>query len=75
MCFATGLLPAACLAAAAGQWTLIDFGLSRRYLDDEGRLLPERTDASFRGSSTYASAQVRRTYCLRAMLAPVARWG
>lgn len=46
-------------AAAPGEWTLIDFGLARRYLDDEQQQLPERTDASFRGSSTYASAQVR----------------
>ncbi|KXZ54417.1 hypothetical protein GPECTOR_5g71 [Gonium pectorale] len=34
---------------------LTDFGLARRYLDDAGEVLPERTDTSFRGSTTYAS--------------------
>ncbi len=34
---------------------IIDFGLARRYTDDAGDVLPERTDTSFRGSTTYAS--------------------
>ncbi|KAG2452875.1 hypothetical protein HYH02_002219 [Chlamydomonas schloesseri] len=38
-----------------GTWKVIDFGLARRYLDDLGEVLPERTDTSFRGSTTYAS--------------------
>ncbi|GLC55916.1 hypothetical protein PLESTB_001043900 [Pleodorina starrii] len=38
-----------------GMWKVIDFGLARRYLDDAGEVLPERTDTSFRGSTTYAS--------------------
>jgi len=37
------------------KFTLVDFGLARRFVDDEGELLPERHDASFRGSTTYAS--------------------
>ncbi|PNW87231.1 hypothetical protein CHLRE_02g114200v5 [Chlamydomonas reinhardtii] len=38
-----------------GTWKVIDFGLARRYLDDVGEVLPERTDTSFKGSTTYAS--------------------
>lgn len=38
-----------------GCWKIIDFGLARRYLSDSGAMFPERKDASFRGSSTYAS--------------------
>lgn len=34
---------------------MIDFGLARRFVDEEGTHLPERHDASFRGSKTYAS--------------------
>jgi len=41
--------------ATAGRWILIDFGLARRYVGEDGALLPERHDASFRGSTTYAS--------------------
>ena len=37
-----------------GSWVLIDFGLARKYVE-EGQVLPERPDASFRGSTTYAS--------------------
>jgi len=36
---------------------LIDFGLARRYIDEStGKLIPERDDAQFRGTTTYASA-------------------
>jgi len=41
--------------AEHGIWMLIDFGLARKFVDDEGALLPEREDASFRGSTAYAS--------------------
>lgn len=34
---------------------LIDFGLTRKFTDDEGVVLPEREDATFRGTTTYAS--------------------
>ena len=34
---------------------LIDFGLARKYTDDAGKPLPEREDATFRGTTTYAS--------------------
>lgn len=43
------------LCCSPGTWNVIDFGLARRYVDDHGQLLPERKDAAFRGSSTYAS--------------------
>jgi hypothetical protein len=50
----------AVIAAAAGAWLLIDFGLARRYTDDTGSHLPRRPDASFRGSTTYASVHAHR---------------
>jgi tau tubulin kinase len=34
---------------------LIDFGLARKFTDDDGNALPERDDATFRGTTTYAS--------------------
>lgn len=37
------------------EWYLIDFGLARKYREDDGSIIPERPDASFRGSTTYAS--------------------
>lgn len=37
------------------QWTLLDFGLSRKLVNDDGVQLQERKDASFRGSVSYAS--------------------
>eukprot|EP00887_Chlorella_sp_A99_P003946 scaffold11.g3946.t1 len=40
---------------ASGEWVLIDLGLARRFVDEQGAALPERPDAAFRGSSTYAS--------------------
>lgn len=43
-------------APTEGSWTLIDMGLARKYVDDSGVLLPERPDAGFRGSTTYAAA-------------------
>lgn len=40
----------------AGTWKIIDFGLARRYTSEEtGAVLPQRPDAAFRGSTTYAS--------------------
>ena len=45
--------PAPCCAAAT--WVLIDFGLARAWQDDAGQALPERPEAAFRGSTTYAS--------------------
>eukprot|EP00775_Hariotina_reticulata_P009220 gene9220-9385_t len=47
-------------APGRGAWLLIDFGLARRYTDDVGSHLPRRTDASFRGSTTYASVHAHR---------------
>ena len=41
--------------AVDGAWMLIDFGLARRYVDDNNDVLPEREAAGFRGSTTYAS--------------------
>lgn len=36
-------------------WFLVDFGLARRYVDEQGGMMAERMGAGFRGSSTYAS--------------------
>jgi len=39
-----------------GTWVLVDFGLARRYTTDTaGSHAPERPEAQFRGSTTYAS--------------------
>ncbi len=41
---------------AAGTLKVIDFGLSKRYTDDQGRIIPRREGrAGFRGSTAYAS--------------------
>lgn len=45
---------------AVGSWLLIDFGLVRRYADDSGSHLPQRPDASFRGSTAYASVHAHQ---------------
>ncbi|KAK9817868.1 hypothetical protein WJX72_003406 [[Myrmecia] bisecta] len=40
----------------AGTVYVLDFGVARRYLDEQGQVLPMRTDYhQFRGSTTYAS--------------------
>lgn len=52
LCYA---LPCHAVLCRAGEWKIIDFGLARRYTDDAGDVLPERTDTAFRGSTTYAS--------------------
>lgn len=41
---------------AVSSWRIIDFGIARRYLTEDGSLIPKR-DAfgEFRGSTTYAS--------------------
>ena len=51
-----------CLGTAGKrELQLIDFGLARRWRNAEtGRANERRTDASFRGSTTYASASVMR---------------
>eukprot|EP00803_Ostreobium_quekettii_P004887 evm.model.scf_799.6 EVM.evm.TU.scf_799.6 scf_799:45048-50035(-) len=48
--------PANFVAASGGRWVLIDFGLARRFVDDSGAAVAERTEGlGFKGSSTYAS--------------------
>ncbi|KAF6259282.1 kinase-like domain-containing protein [Scenedesmus sp. NREL 46B-D3] len=47
-------------AAGKGSWLLIDFGLARRFTDEAGSHLPQRSDASFRGSTTYASVHAHK---------------
>jgi hypothetical protein len=44
-------------AAHLGDWRVIDFGIARRYVDEEaGTVLPAREGyGEFRGSTTYAS--------------------
>jgi hypothetical protein len=43
------------LHVPTGTWKIIDFGLARRFKDESGSVLPQRADAAFRGSTTYAS--------------------
>lgn len=47
-------------AAGRGKWVLIDFGLARKYVGEDGSHMPPRSDASFRGSTTYASVHAHR---------------
>jgi hypothetical protein len=54
-----GLTSAFCYAPS-GSWLLIDFGLARRYTDEAGSHLPQRSDASFRGSTAYASVHAHK---------------
>jgi tau tubulin kinase len=44
-----------CCCPGPGDWLLIDFGLARRYTCEAGEHMTERSDAAFRGSTTYAS--------------------
>jgi len=48
--FVIGRLPSTCR-----QVYMLDYGLSREYLDKNGRLRPPRNDAGFRGTVRYAS--------------------
>lgn len=44
------------ICLAPGTLKVIDFGLSKRYLDEQGRVIPKREGrAGFRGSTAYAS--------------------
>ncbi len=52
------LTAAAVMAADAhctGSWVIIDFGLARKFVDESGVHAPQREQAAFRGSTTYAS--------------------
>jgi len=48
--FVIGRLPSTCR-----QVYMLDYGLSREYLDKNGKLRPLRHDAGFRGTVRYAS--------------------
>jgi tau tubulin kinase len=39
---------------------LIDFGLARKYVNEDGSHMAARSDASFRGSTAYASVHAHR---------------
>jgi hypothetical protein len=39
----------------SGKVFLIDYNMARRYKEEGGHLIPERSDASFRGTYRYAS--------------------
>lgn len=43
-----------------GKWVLIDFGLARKYVDEDGSHMAPRSGASFRGSTAYASLHAHR---------------
>lgn len=53
-------LTAPCTLVPAGTWVLIDFGLARKYLGEDGAHMAARSDTSFRGSTTYASVHAHR---------------
>lgn len=47
---------ARCSADGLGTLKVIDFGLSKRYLDEQGSVIPRREGRTgFRGSTAYAS--------------------
>jgi tau tubulin kinase len=39
---------------------LLDFGLSRKFMSDDGELIPPRENAEFRGTSIYASINAHK---------------
>jgi tau tubulin kinase len=45
---------------ATGTWKVIDFGLARRFVDESGATIPQRMEAAFRGSTTYASINAHK---------------
>ena len=48
--------PGARSMATGGDWRIIDFGIARRFVDEDGNPLPKREAfGEFRGSTTYAS--------------------
>lgn len=49
------LKPENFLIDAKGNMTLIDFGLSKRYIDTRGRHIPRQENKSFRGTLRYCS--------------------
>lgn len=59
---------------------MLDFGLSRLHLDENGRALPERKKTGFRGTVRYASITVHerrdagRNDDLRSFLYTVVEW-
>lgn len=48
------------LVHRAGAWHVIDFGLARRFVDEEGGVLAAREEAAFRGSTSYASINAHK---------------
>lgn len=50
------ILATICWADCTGTLKVIDFGLSKRFVDDDGSVVPQREGkAGFRGSTAYAS--------------------
>lgn len=43
-----------------GRLYLIDFGLSKRFIDDQGRHIPRNTNKGFRGTLRYASLNMHQ---------------
>ena len=44
----------------AGAWHVLDFGLARKFIDDDGAVLPQRDKKEFRGSTSYASVAAHK---------------
>ena len=47
-------------ALFAGAWHVLDFGLARRFVDDDGTVIPQRDKKEFRGSTSYASVAAHK---------------
>ena len=55
-------------ACSAGAWHVLDFGLARRFVDDDGSVIPQRDMKEFRGSTSYASVAAHKLQDLGANL-------
>ena len=55
--------------AEAAQWKAIDFGLTRRFIAEDGSIIPERATHEFRGSTAYASVNSHQKQDLGALCA------
>ncbi len=47
-------------AVVAGAWHVLDFGLARKFVDDDGTVIPQRDRKEFRGSTSYASVAAHK---------------
>ncbi len=49
-----------CQCCLEGAWHVLDFGLARKFVDDDGTVIPQRDRKEFRGSTSYASVAAHK---------------